>query len=126
MSFFDILTTKYFDYTGQLTEPDSHDDMDNLDGISSTEKRQRVLEAALQKNMLICEALWELLREKTNLTEQDLYAKIHEVDMRDGVLDGKNSRKSVDCPDCGKKVSSRHPLCIYCGRVIDTSVFNLE
>ncbi len=30
------------------------------------------------------------------------------------------------CPDCGHTVSSRHPACIYCGRVIDMSVFNLE
>ena len=92
----------------------------------SAEKRVRVIEANLAKTLMICESLWELLRDKHGWTDQALYKKLHEVDMRDGVLDGKNQRKAVDCPDCGHKVSPRHQACIYCGRVIDTSVFSIE
>lgn len=92
----------------------------------SAEKRVRALEANLAKSLMICETLWELLRDEHGWTDQNLHKKMHEVDMRDGVLDGKNQRKAVDCPDCGHKVSPRHPACIYCGTVIDTSVFSLE
>jgi ribosomal protein S27AE len=84
------------------------------------------LRASLGKSMLICEALWEILRDKAKLTDDDLHNKMHEIDMRDGTLDGKNVRKAVDCPDCGRKVSARHPMCIYCGKVIDTTIFTVD
>ena len=89
-------------------------------------QRAKVLEANLAKTLMICETLWELLRDEHGWTDQNLYKKLHEVDMRDGVLDGKNQRKAVKCPDCGHTVSARHPACIYCGRVIDTSVFTMD
>ncbi len=89
-------------------------------------RRLRVLEANLAKTLMICETLWELLRDEHGWSDKALHKKLYEVDMRDGVLDGKNQRKAVKCPDCGHTVSSRHPACIYCGRIIDTSVFNLE
>lgn len=88
-------------------------------------QRLKVIEANLAKTLMICETLWELLRDKHGWSDQDLYKKLHEVDMRDGVLDGKNQRKAVKCPDCEHTVSARHPACIYCGRVIDTSVFTM-
>ena len=86
----------------------------------------RVLEANLAKTMMICETLWEIISEKHNLTEEDLHRKLYEIDMRDGVLDGKNQRKAVKCSKCGHTVSPRHPACIYCGNIIDTSVFTIS
>ena len=91
----------------------------------NAQREVRHLRASLNKAMLICETLWELLRDSTKLTEQDLYKKMYEVDMRDGVLDGKNQRKAVECGQCGRTVSSRHPACLYCGTIIDNSVFTL-
>ncbi|MCP4707436.1 MAG: hypothetical protein GY869_02325 [Planctomycetes bacterium] len=85
----------------------------------------RVLEANLAKALLINEALWELIRDKLKLTEEDLNNKLYEIDMRDGVLDGKNQRPVSECRDCNRKVSSRHPACLYCGAVMDDSVFKM-
>lgn len=87
---------------------------------------QKLLEANLAKSMMINEALWEIIRDKLQLTEQDLYEKLNEIDMRDGQLDGKNQRKVVECPSCGHSVSARHAACIYCGKIIDESVFTLS
>jgi ribosomal protein L32 len=84
------------------------------------------LEMNIAKSLLICEALWELLREKTNLTEEDLYKKLYEIDMRDGALDGQNQPKMRECPNCHRPVSGRHAACLYCGHVLDGSVFRLE
>ena len=95
-------------------------------GARNAQREVKHLRSSLGKTMLICEALWELLRDKTNLTEADLHKKMYEIDMRDGVLDGKNQRQAVQCPDCGRTVSPRHPACVYCGKVIDTSVFTVE
>ena len=89
-------------------------------------QRIKVLEANLAKSLMICETLWELLRDEHGWTDHELHKKLYEVDMRDGVLDGKNQRKAVKCSDCGHTVSARHPACIYCGKVIDTSVFTMD
>ena len=87
------------------------------------QRQLRFLEANLAKSLLINEALWELIRDKLKLTEQDLNDKLYEIDMRDGQLDGKNQRKIADCPKCQRKVSPRHPACIYCGHIVDDTVF---
>ena len=93
---------------------------------ASVERKMKVLEASVAKTLMINEVLWEFIRDNHGLTEKDLHKKIYEVDMRDGVLDGKNQRKASECPDCGHMVSARHPACIYCGKVIDQSVFTIE
>jgi hypothetical protein len=59
------------------------------------------------------------------LSLPDLHKKLYEIDMRDGVLDGKNQRKAQKCPECQHMVSTRHPACIYCGKVMDDSVFSI-
>lgn len=89
-------------------------------------RKMRVLESSVEKALMINEVLWEIIRDKHGLSDTDLHKKIHEVDMRDGVIDGKNQRKPTECSDCGRMVSARHPACIYCGTVIDTSVFTME
>jgi hypothetical protein len=91
-----------------------------------TTQRIKALEANLAKTLMICESLWELLQEKTGLTLEEFHKKLYEVDMRDGVLDGKNQRKASQCPNCQHMVSPRHPACIYCGRVMDESVFSMD
>ena len=86
----------------------------------------RRLEMNLGKSLMISEALWELLRDKTGLTQDDLYKKLYEIDMRDGVLDGQNQVQVRDCPNCHRPVSGRHGACLYCGQVVDESVFRME
>ena len=92
----------------------------------SVERELRVLKANLAKSMMINEALWELIRDQHGLTEKNLHDKLYEVDMRDGVLDGKNQRQSAKCPNCHHTVSGRHAACIYCGQVMDESVFAIS
>lgn len=89
------------------------------------ETELKTVQANLAKTLLICESLWELLAEKTNLTIDDLHKKLYEVDMRDGVLDGKNQRQAVECPNCKHMISPRHQACLYCGQIIDASVFQM-
>ena len=93
---------------------------------STTPGYVRRLEMNLAKTLMISEALWELLRDKTGLTQDDLYKKLYQVDMRDGVLDGQNQAKVRNCPSCNRPVSGRHGAGLYCGHVIDESVFRME
>ncbi len=91
----------------------------------NAELRVRALEESLAKTLMICEALWELVRDKGGLTDADLFAKIQEVDLRDGVLDGKNQVKAFPCPQCQRTVSTRHARCLYCGHTFSKSTFDL-
>ena len=86
----------------------------------------RILEANLAKALMINEALWEIIRDKLKLGEDDLNNKLYEIDMRDGLLDGKNQRRVSECPNCHRCVSPRHPACIYCGQIMDDSVFSIS
>ena len=73
------------------------------------------VEARLDKLTLICMALWSLLSEKTQLTEEDLMERIQKLDLMDGEADGKLKRQVAKCPQCGRVMSPRHPRCLYCG-----------
>jgi hypothetical protein len=73
---------------------------------------------------LIAEAMWELVKEKTGLIDEDLLAKIAELDLTDGTADGrKRDAGPIQCPKCSRPNSRRHDFCIYCGELIRTRPF---
>jgi hypothetical protein len=84
----------------------------------SKDAGQRIaqLESDVDRLLLVCRALWELLRERNELDDRQLIDKIRETDLRDGHLDGKLSRTAVRrCAECGQTIHRRHLQCIYCG-----------
>ncbi len=81
---------------------------------SAQEEVARLREQA-DKLTLVCAAMWELLRDKTGLTEEDLAERVAIVDARDGVADGKMSHTVRPCAKCGRPVAARHRKCLYCG-----------
>lgn len=78
------------------------------------------LQARLERLSLLCQAMWELLSERGQLTNNELMRRVLEVDARDGSTDGKIGARIVDCPRCQNKVNSRRPRCVVCGGVIAT------
>ena len=75
----------------------------------------RHLELRLEKLTLVSRALWTFVKERSNLTEEDLFKRVSEIDLSDGALDGKVKHPPADCRSCGRKLSRRHLQCIYCG-----------
>ena len=73
------------------------------------------VEERLDYLTLINRALFELLAERTGLTEQELAAKITEIDLRDGKEDGKMTATAKPCPACGSMISPRFNRCLFCG-----------
>jgi len=73
------------------------------------------LSEQLDKLTLVCAAMWELLREKNGLTEDDLAARVAIIDARDGVADGKITHTVQKCAQCGRPVAATHRKCLYCG-----------
>jgi hypothetical protein len=70
----------------------------------------------VDKLVLVCRSMWELVRDNTSLTEDDLMNKVLELDLQDGVADGKMKLGVQQCAHCGRAMSPRHARCLYCGR----------
>ena len=66
---------------------------------------------------LVVQAMWELLKDKAGLTDADLDAKVQEIDMRDGRLDGQDSTQTdpLTCRQCGRTILSGQTQCSWCG-----------
>ena len=75
---------------------------------------------------MVVQAMWELLREKVGLTDTDLEAKIHEIDLRDGRLDGKNANQTAAhaCRKCGRTILSGQSVCSWCGAQFEGGAFS--
>ncbi len=52
---------------------------------------------------------------RSDLTEDDIEAKILEIDGRDGRVDGKIATKITNCTACGRPTNSRRGSCVMCG-----------
>jgi hypothetical protein len=74
---------------------------------------------------LINRAMWELMESKLGVTQAQLAAKVSEIDLRDGVADGRFVAAPTDCPQCQAKVCRQLGRCLFCGyRPSSTDVFD--
>jgi hypothetical protein len=58
------------------------------------------LENELARMKLACAAVWELVKDKTGLTEDDLIARMAILDAKDGIADGRLTRGVRKCASC--------------------------
>jgi len=92
--------------------------------LNAQEKVQREihrLEAKVDGLALLSQALWELVREHTKLTDADIGAKVSEIDARDGRIDGRFTGPPGTCAKCNRPIHSRQAACMYCGDPIERS-----
>jgi len=92
--------------------------LDAREATSKAREAQTVaadLERRLDKLILISMAVWSLLSEKMQLSEEDLMERVKTIDLMDGEADGKLKREVAKCASCGRVMAPRHPKCIYCG-----------
>ncbi len=75
----------------------------------------RKLEQRFDRLNLVTQALWEIVREATQITDERLVRKMQEIDLRDGTADGRMTPMPVECPACRRRSNSRRDQCIYCG-----------
>ena len=95
------------DYVDRTTVPSETAD-------SSPAARVRYLEERTERLEMVCEAMWNLLKAKFEVKDEDLLAQVAQLDLTDGVTDGKVTREPLRCPNCGRANSRRHDRCIYC------------
>ena len=96
--------------------PDLHRKADHA--LNRAEHSNRLiaeLDEKVDQLALKCQALWEIVKKETSLSDDDIRKKIHEIDMRDGTSDGKIRESARKCQSCGRAVGKRYNRCIYCG-----------
>jgi hypothetical protein len=81
--------------------------------------RVRDLEFSVHRLTLVSQALWEVLRDRFKIEEEELLAKMHEIDLRDGKLDGRISVQAIPCPKCQRMLNTKNARCIYCGTTVE-------
>lgn len=78
----------------------------------------------LDRTILACEAMWSILRDKLGVSDEELVARVNELDLTDGKLDGKMRKAmAVQCATCQRTVSKRFSRCMYCGNDLERDVF---
>ncbi len=92
---------------------------------ANTKAKIRDLEARVDKLELICESLWEFIKEDKKLKEVDLIERMTQIDLQDGVYDHKKKKSSsIKCTKCKRMNSKRHSKCMYCGQVFIVGPFD--
>lgn len=82
------------------------------------------LEARIDKLSMINMAMWQIIKEETKKQDEDLFAMVQDIDLRDGRLDGKVKKQIKKCHKCGRTMSRRHQRCLYCGSpALDADIF---
>jgi hypothetical protein len=85
-----------------------------LEGSSDLRAAAR-LDDKVNHLALICRAMFELMQASSSVTEDQLKAKIVEIDLRDGAADGKVTARAQRCPKCGAMMSPQMGRCLFCG-----------
>ena len=93
-----------------------------IDGLRSAipqpeghSSKTNILMHRLDQLTLAMTAMWELLRDQSSMTQEDLLSKIREIDLRDGKEDGKLVPDVKMCKACNRLLNHGHSQCLYCG-----------
>src|SRR5437660_1131187 len=77
--------------------------------VADLRESLRQLERRLEKQSLVVRALFELLSEKCELTQEELLERVLEVKQQ------KTTSPPRTCGKCGQVMGPRETRCIYCG-----------
>lgn len=81
----------------------------------------RQLEQDMGRALLVIQTLLRICQEKGLFQRDEFLARLHQIDLEDGKLDGrlKRERAPLYCPHCGKTNNHAATTCMYCGGVIE-------
>lgn len=117
VSLFDLV--KSLKMHEDVTQEKGNTFVDNSSGVIADIQADHYSEfdSRIDKLALCCQAMWELIQQNTNLTENDLSRKVMEIDMRDGVNDQHMAPQAKKCPRCDSMISVKFQRCLFCGYV---------
>ena len=126
MGYFDDLFKPEFLFDNEYSQ---RKDIERLEQqVLEMPDASRMVEPLLQRVdrlELLCKALTELVVSKGIATREELSVVTQQLDLADGVEDGKISarvRKSAPrCSSCGRFVNPRREHCVYCHADVSTT-----
>ena len=74
------------------------------------------LRSQVDRLQMICEGMWTIIKTHTAATDEDLARLVEQIDLRDGKINGKTASIPQNCSSCGRVVSVRTLVCLYCGK----------
>jgi len=86
----------------------------DMTGVQTTVYR---LEEKIGRLALINRAMYELLKDSARISDEQLAAKVTEIDLRDGREDGKVTPQQKKCPQCDSMICARFNRCLFCGYI---------
>lgn len=76
------------------------------------------LHETIERLSLATMAMAEILGDRLGVTSDEIQAKVQEIDLRDGKLDGRLRPRSEVCEKCGHSNVAHRRACLYCGEPI--------
>lgn len=101
----------------KTTKPTAEELMAEL--LAQSTKEQSAKESPPKKSDLELKvsALWRLMQEKLNLTDQDLQECMLRIEKEDSEQNlSEPAVTQAKCPKCGRTVLAKTGICIYCGK----------
>jgi hypothetical protein len=83
--------------------------------VAELQRSVQLLEEQVERLTLAAIALAEILRDRQGVSEEEMEAKLREIDLRDGQADGKLGPSTRKCEACGRPNGPRRRNCLYCG-----------
>ncbi|NOX22675.1 MAG: hypothetical protein GXP36_06245 [Actinobacteria bacterium] len=72
------------------------------------------LSERINRLVLMSAAMWSIM-EENGATQEDLMARMEEIDAADGVLDGRMTPKAHRCAKCDSMIAPGLRACQFCG-----------
>ncbi len=90
---------------------------------TNTALELRTLRSQFFRTQLACEALWSLVQERLELTDEELRDRMAQLDLEDGVADGRRKHPPQSCPRCQRTFGRHWMQCLYCGEPVQGDAF---
>ncbi|MGI5864069.1 MAG: hypothetical protein ACOX6T_18710 [Myxococcales bacterium] len=77
--------------------------------------REQGVQRQLDRMILINMTLWSFIQEKLGVTDKEFIARMREIDLSDGTLDGTFKKTAMLCVECARTIPINQRRCLYCG-----------
>lgn len=84
---------------------------DTLHALSEQDK----LAEEIHHLKMLLESVWNLLKEKTNLTDEELKKELNAIKLKHAEVAAKS--EPGKCSECGKALAHESKKCVFCGTV---------
>ncbi len=87
--------------------------------LQELKQKNEELELNLKSTRKICHALWEILKEKEDLSEDALTEQLQSLNPENPLFTDNQELVPWVCPECERTNPAQRDQCLYCGCQVD-------